>query len=324
MLNTLTKTILDRADVAGIKPDLSKLKIIARDVAEATQTLIFDGEGSKVCILTTNKFSDQLQKILANLKTNHLEPVVYYTDENAFSLSADRYTVLEAQQQAQAEAKRAQESAAGTNALAMIKALNEKRTTMPDEDFLMELIRLSFQSGASDLHFQPEEAGVIMRVRIDGVLQTVLEFSHEVWFPYLQKLKLKSGTKMNIDYLPQDGRFGFEAEIKGQKVMIDVRINFMPGIKSESTVMRYLDSSKSVVTFDQIGFEGDNYEKLMRVLSANYGMALVTGPTGSGKTTTLYTMLHHLNDGQRKIITLEDPVEYTVAGIQQSQINYAK
>ncbi|HCB52082.1 TPA: hypothetical protein DEP21_06000 [Patescibacteria group bacterium] len=98
----------------------------------------------------------------------------------------------------------------------------------------------------------------------------------------------------------------------------------MPGIGSESTVIRYLDSTKGFATFDDIGFRGKTYEILKKNLEKNVGITIITGPTGSGKTTTLYSILHTLNDGERKIITLEDPVEYQLSGVQQSQINYTK
>lgn len=164
-----------------------------------------------------------------------------------------------------------------------------------------------------------------MRIRVDGVLETVETFTHEEFTKYLQKMKFIAGTKMNVDYIPQDGRFSFDATDKnGEHKKVDARINFMPGVGNESTVIRYLDGSKGIATFEQIGFTGKNYETLKRNIEKNVGITIITGPTGSGKTTTLYSVLHTLNDGSRKIITLEDPIEYQVAGIQQSQINYSK
>ena len=130
---------------------------------------------------------------------------------------------------------------------------------------------------------------------------------------------------MNIDYIPQDGRFSFYAvDKKGETRKVDARINFMPGVENESTVIRFLDGSKGISTFEEIWFTPRNYEVLKRNIEKNVGITIITWPTGSGKTTTLYSVLHTLNDGTRKIITLEDPIEYQVPGIQQSQINYAK
>ncbi|MBU0627499.1 Flp pilus assembly complex ATPase component TadA [Patescibacteria group bacterium] len=130
---------------------------------------------------------------------------------------------------------------------------------------------------------------------------------------------------MNIDYIPQDGRFSFQAvDVKGEERKVDCRVNFMPGILSESTVMRFLDPTKGISTFEKIGFTERTYGILKKVLEKNTGITIITGPTGSGKTTTLYSILNTLNNGKRKIITLEDPIEYELDGIQQSQINYNK
>lgn len=157
-------------------------------------------------------------------------------------------------------------------------------------------------------------------------MKEICRFDRNEYMAYVQKIKFLGGMKMNIDYMPQDGRLAFEVDLaNGVHKKIDVRINTMPGIgKLENVVMRYLDANVSISTFEQIGFWGKTYDQLKNALAKHEGMILVTGPTGSGKTTTLYTMLHTLNDGKHKIITLEDPVEYTVEGIEQSQINHEK
>ena len=206
-----------------------------------------------------------------------------------------------------------------------MQKLYEKRDTMDPGEYIMQTISLAFQAGASDLHFQSEERGAMVRMRIDGVLQEVLQFSHEDFRKYLQKIKFISGAKMNIDYIPEDGRFDFEVETPdGKKKKIDARVNFMPGVEEESTVIRFLDGTTGIKTFEELGFKGKPYDILKKQLEKNTGIIVISGPTGSGKTTTLYAILHTLNDGTEKIITLEDPVEYEMPGIQQSQINYAK
>ena len=130
---------------------------------------------------------------------------------------------------------------------------------------------------------------------------------------------------MNIDYVPQDGRFSFESTNRDwENKKVDARVSFMPGVLSESTVIRFLDSTKWISTFEKIWFTGKTYEILKRNLEKNTWIIIFTWPTWSGKTTTLYTILNYLNDGKNKIITLEDPIEYELRGIQQSQINYNK
>lgn len=324
MLNTLTKTILELSDVQWLKPNFELIGILPKPIATAVQAVIFDGEKNRLSILTTNNFPTQLQQIIQRLESQGYICTLYYTDPAALEQALTWY---DAKQQAEATAAAetlAQKEAAWANALSLITKTYDERSTRDEGDFIVDMVRYSFQSGASDLHLQPEEDGVHMRVRIDGVLKDLVMFDHEEFARYLQKIKFMSGMKMNIDYVPQDGRFSFTVEKGGQIKTIDVRVNCMPGTHNESTVMRYLDGTKGIQSFEHIGFWGPNYELLKTGLQANFGLILVTGPTGSGKTTTLYSMLNTLNDGSRKIITLEDPIEYMVKGLQQSQINYNK
>lgn len=252
-------------------------------------------------------------------------PDIYYTDAAGIAIALSRYTQATTQEQASLAQLKAQQEATGKNAIAQILEVYPNRSRMDPGEFLMMLIKFAFQAGASDMHRQAQESHVLLRLRIDGVLKTICDFNHNEYAAYVQKIKFLGGMKMNIDYLPQDGRLSFEVDLaNGVHKKIDVRINSMPWTQSESLVLRYLDSTHSTSTFEEIWFWGKGYEQLKAALDKHEGMILVTWPTGSGKTTTLYTILHTLNDGTRKIITLEDPVEYMIEGIEQSQINYPK
>lgn len=322
---TLEKSILELQDIQALKPDFVQLKIMPKATAEKIQVLVFAKEKNKLKLLTTNNFPEQVQKVVKMLEDKNFLSEIYYTSVEWFTYALSWYDQMQADEDATAEAMKKQKQAEWTGAVAMIKSLFEKRDTMEPGDFIMEIVRLAFQTGASDLHFQPQESGVVMRLRIDWVLQEILEFTHQDFLKYLQKLKFIAGTKMNIDYIPQDGRFAFQAVNRhGETKQVDVRINFMPWIWSESTVIRFLDPGKGFASFEDIWFRGKTYDILKKNLEKNVGITIITGPTGSGKTTTLYSILHTLNTGEDKIITLEDPVEYQLAGIQQSQINYTK
>lgn len=324
----LNKTILELADIQKIKPNLDVINILSRETCEKIQVIIFDKDTTNnkktLKLVTTNNYPEQLQKLLKLLEDKWYQHELHYTSVEWFNEAMKRYDAYDTEQEEKLKWEKIQREAAGRGALGMIKQLFDKRASMDPGDFIMEMVRLAFQSWASDLHFQPEEKGVLMRVRIDGVLQELLEFTHKDFQKYLQKLKFIAGTKMNVWYIPQDGRFSFDADVDGKMRQIDARVNFMPGVESESTVIRFLDWTKWVQTFEHLGFEGRTFDILKRNLEKNIGMNLVTGPTGSGKTTTLYSILHYLNTGKEKIITLEDPIEYQVSGLQQSQINEAK
>ena len=325
MATELSKSILEIDDLQGISPDFEQLKILPKETAEKIETMIFSKDKNTLKVLTTNNFPEGLGKLLKNLEDKWYKYETFYTSPQWFTYAMSWYADMEGIAQQKKKSETEQKQAEGKGAIAMMKKIFEERETMEPGDFIMEFIRLAFQTGASDLHFQPQEDGIVVRIRIDGVLQELMEFTHDDFRKYIQKMKFIAGTKMNIDYLPQDGRFSFEAtDVHGEERKVDVRINFMPGIETESTVLRFLDPTKRITTFEKIWFTERTYEVLKRNLDKNTWITIFTGPTGSWKTTTLYTILHHLNDGKRKIITLEDPIEYEVDGIQQSQINYSK
>jgi len=325
MPTTLSKSILEIDDLQGISPNFEQLKILPKETAQKIETLIFSKDKNTLKILTTNNFPEWLTSLLKSLEDKWYRYEVFYTSPAGFTYALSRYADMETIVEQKRKTETEQKQAAWKWAIVMINKIFETRDSMEPGDFIMELIRLAFQTWASDLHFQPQEDGLIVRIRIDGVLQELLKFTHDDFKKYLQKMKFISGTKMNIDYLPQDGRFSFEAtDIHGENRKVDVRVNFMPGVESESTVLRFLDPTKGISTFEKIGFTERTYAILKRNLEKNTGITIFTGPTGAWKTTTLYTILSYLNDGKRKIITLEDPIEYEVKWIQQSQINYSK
>lgn len=138
------------------------------------------------------------------------------------------------------------------------------------------------------------------------------------------KIKFISGVKMNITDISQDGRFDFDIHHADETLKIDVRVSIMPGLRGESIVMRFLDASKGIMTLEDIGAQPSHIQTITWHLNRNFGLILLTWPTGSGKTTTVYSLLNMLNTTDKKIITLEDPVEYELPGIEQSQINENK
>ncbi len=325
MWNEITKSILEKEDVQAITPDLGQLKILPRATSEQIQAIIFAKEKNVLKILTTNNFPDQLQKLLTSLTDKWYKYELIYTTPDGFTQALTWYDTLASMDFQASEAVKTQKQAEGRWAIAMIQKLFEKKDTMEPGEFIMEIVRLAFQAWASDLHFQAEADDVLVRIRIDGVLQEIQKFTHPDFTKYLQKIMFISGTKLNIDYLPQDGRFSFEAtDVNGNNRKVDARVNFMPGVGSDSTVIRFLDPTQGIATFEAIWFTEKTYAILKRNLEKNTWITIFTWPTGSGKTTTLYSILNYLNNGKRKIITLEDPIEYEIPGIQQSQINYSK
>ncbi len=190
-----------------------------------------------------------------------------------------------------------------------------------EEAPVVKLLQTVFEDAtqvrASDIHIEPQEKKLSIRFRIDGVLHLQTEADPKIASALVLRLKLMSGLDISEKRLPQDGRFN----VKIRNTMVDVRMSTMPTQYGESVVMRLLNQSTGILTLDKLGMPPHILERVHAVLHRPNGMILVTGPTGSGKTTTLYAALAELNTPERKIITVEDPVEYRLPGINQVQVH---
>ncbi len=181
---------------------------------------------------------------------------------------------------------------------------------------LRSIFESAVSSNASDIHIEPQEKQLQIRFRVDGVLHVQSQSDSKIAGALVLRLKLVAGLDISEKRLPQDGRFG----MKVGNAHVDVRISTLPTQFGESAVMRLLSQSGRTSRLDQLGMPPAILEKIRNALTRTGGMILVTGPTGSGKTTTLYAALQELNTPQRKIITVEDPVEYRIAGLNQVQV----
>jgi type IV pilus assembly protein PilB len=178
------------------------------------------------------------------------------------------------------------------------------------------MLKHAVEGKASDIHIEPTKKELKIRFRIDGILQTNLLLPLNVHPAVIARIKILSNLKIDETRMPQDGRFSTNVGSKE----IDFRVSTFPTTLGEKAVLRVLDASEGVKSFKNLGLERRNYDVLMKAVEKPFGMILATGPTGSGKTTTLYAILDLLNQEGVNIITLEDPVEYFVGGISQSQI----
>ena len=187
----------------------------------------------------------------------------------------------------------------------------------PVVKLLQTVFEEAMRSRASDIHIEPQERSLRVRFRIDGVLQVQMEADSKIAPALALRLKLMSGLDISEKRLPQDGRFA----IKIRNAMVDVRISTMPTQFGESVVMRLLNQNTGLLGLERLNMPTHVLERLRHAVRRPSGMVLVTGPTGSGKTTTLYATLSELNTTEKKIITVEDPVEYRLPGINQVQVH---
>jgi type II secretory ATPase GspE/PulE/Tfp pilus assembly ATPase PilB-like protein len=200
------------------------------------------------------------------------------------------------------------------------RSLGEKINEVSITDVVVLILATAIKMNSSDIHIEAEEGSIVVRIRVDGVLYEAARIEKEKWRQIISRLKLLAKVKINISDKPQDGRFA----IFLSKEKIEVRVSFLPTNFGESVVVRLLRPGSISLGFEQLGLRPKAWEILEREISKPNGLTLSTGPTGSGKTTTLYAILKKINKPGTKIITLEDPIEYQLDGINQSQIDSAR
>ena len=197
-----------------------------------------------------------------------------------------------------------------------VRRLEDLASEAPVIRLVQDLIVRAVDSQASDIHIEPREDCVRVRFRIDGMLHTAETLPPAIRAAIGSRIKIMARLNIAERRLPQDGRI--KANVRGRE--IDLRISTMPTLWGESIVLRILDRSSVELDFRKLGFSGPSYDQLSQLLKQPNGIILVTGPTGSGKTTTLYTALSELNSSERKIFTVEDPIEYQMPGVNQIQV----
>ena len=175
---------------------------------------------------------------------------------------------------------------------------------------------LAIRMKASDVHVEAEQESVRVRFRVDGILHDVIRVPHFLHAPLVSRIKILSKMKIDEQRVPQDGRFDVVIDNR----QVDLRVSTLPTVHGEKVVMRLLDKSEGVLTLEQLGVTGTNFDRLVENIKKPYGIILSTGPTGSGKSTTLYAILSRISKPGVNIITLEDPVEYELPGLNQAQV----
>jgi len=314
---------VDHIDLKGFPISPEAIQLIPRTQSIQDKVVAFLYTGKEVRLGAMDPTSPAIKEIIYQVKERtHVDDVqTYIISENSFEQAQKVYDalpevkeVVKGVQITEAELKSFQET------VKTVADLDSHVQKVSTTDFMTLIIASSLQMGVSDIHIEAQEKQVDIRFRVDGILQKVAAVRNELWPRIVNRIKLFSGLKLNVTTVPQDGRFTiFLSDDK-----VDVRVSTLPTAYGESIVMRLLKSATIGLQFEQLGIRGKAYEQLKREVERPNGMIITTGPTGSGKTTSLYAILNKLNDGATKIITLEDPVEYKVNGISQSQIDKSK
>ena len=194
---------------------------------------------------------------------------------------------------------------------------DEEKEDSPAVRLLDYILRESIEKNASDIHIEPRFEKIVVRIRIDGALNKLIELPKKIYPHLVTRIKILSGLDISEKRLPQDGRFSFTFS----EEKIDIRVATTPTGNAEKIVLRILDIQRISYTPEGIGLLNDNYEKVMSLISQPSGLILICGPTSSGKTSTLYTLLRRIQNEELNIMTIEDPIEYKIDGINQIEVN---
>ena len=307
----------------GLPIAIDVLQNISLEEVKQDKVICFYFIPHKVVRIATVKTDIKDVEILKNKyqKKFGISVEIYITSQESFESALKQYDalpkIIEHKQGVEISSEELDKfSDKLTNLESVVELMKKVSTT----ELVAVMIAAGLKLNASDIHIEAEVDGIKLRYRIDGVLQTAGILEKEIWKQLISRLKLLSGLKLNIVDKPQDGRFSIF--LKDDKV--DVRLSTLPTQYGESVVMRLLLSKVASLQFEDLGLEGAAFDMLQRQIKRPNGMIITTGPTGSGKTTTLYAILNKLNQPETKIITVEDPIEYELKGINQSQINPAK
>lgn len=297
------------------------LALISREEANEKRVVCFIHLGDELRFATT-KPSPHVQEIVDRISKQQFgHGELYYISEASFRQAEMLYDSLPEIREViygyRIEEKDLEKFA---KEIHDFRDLQTRITQVSTTDMVTLIIGAAMTSDASDIHVEAEEDDVKVRFRLDGMLQDVATLNRDSWKQVISRLKLLAGVKINITDVPQDGRI----TIYLTEEKMDIRVSFLPTAYGESVVMRLLRPKSIMLEFENLGLRGKALEHLRAEVEKPNGMIITTGPTGSGKTTTLYAVLQRLNKAEVKIITLEDPIEYKLKGINQSQIQHDK
>lgn len=303
-----------------VKVDKAVLELLPEETADFYKFFAFERNDRVLKIAMTDPTNLQALEALEFLsKHGGFTIDLYVTDETSFQRAvSQRQNVQKVVGEALTEITKNEEAQKKPVAeLELAKNSKDLIASAPISKIVDVILSNAIDGSASDIHIEPNEKDLRVRYRLDGVLHTVLVLPTNVEAAIISKIKILSNLKIDESRLPQDGRFHYETTQR----QVDLRVSILPNINGEKIVMRILDKTSKAPTLEELGFSGKRLKWTMENIKKTHGIFLVTGPTGSGKSTTLYSILTLLNQPSVNIVTLEDPVEYFLPGVNQSQIN---
>ncbi len=320
---------VEYVDLSLVAVNTDALRVIPEAEAKAAEAAAFGKVNKRLSVAVRAPESDKVKLLARKLEEQGYEVALFMCSLESLKRAYQRYADLSYATETKAGVfELSNEELEGL--LEKVKGPEDITTLITEAIELKKAYRITrilevilaggLSTGASDIHFEPEEAKVRLRYRLDGVLVDMLSFDHETYRLILSRLKLLSGLKLNIEGQAQDGRFSIR--IKGDE--IELRTSILPGNYQDTLVLRILNPKAIGVELEALGLGEKLRTRLEKEISKPNGMILTTGPTGSGKTTSLYAFLRKVNSPGSKIITIEDPIEYHLQGIVQTQVEKGK
>ena len=310
----------DYVDLKIYPLERDALMLLKKKEVLDTKSLLYFVNGKVLKLASTDPSNQATQTLIASLQKRGYRVSLSLMSEESFQFAWDVYQKWNTEKENELT-KTLKQTSAQTfeKEIQNLEELKSKLQTAVGEEIL-ELLNLgALRTGASDIHIDPQAQNVLLRFRIDGLLYEIFRLDLEKYQHLAQQIKYRSNLKANLTSLPQDGHYEFDF----QAHKVSVRVATFPTNFGESFVLRFVDKGKTLFGFEELGFQEFLQQKIQTALLRHRGMLLVTGPTGSGKTTTLYALLQKLNNSHSKIVTLENPIEYQLPGLIQSQIDPA-
>ncbi|HEC30393.1 MAG TPA: type II/IV secretion system protein [Candidatus Yonathbacteria bacterium] len=313
-------------DISTIRINNSAIGVVKETDARDASLGVFDINGKKLSIAILSPNNDKTNRLLEDTEKRGYKITLFMASHRGIEKIWERYKDI----------TNTQKSEAGVldistdeleSILKKFNSIDEVRSAVNESLQTKDIHRISrifeivlggaIATGVSDVHFDPQEDAVRLRYRLDGILVDVTKVDHKTYHFLISRIKLLSGLKLNVTNDTQDGRFS----IKINEMEIEIRTSILPGPYAEGAVMRILNPESIEVTLDELGIEPGLLEIFKKEMGKPNGMILNTGPTGSGKTTTLYAFLKKIYNPEIKIITIEDPIEYHLKGVTQTQVD---
>ncbi|MBI4407722.1 MAG: type II/IV secretion system protein [Candidatus Kerfeldbacteria bacterium] len=314
---------LEYINLKGFPVGPEVLSLIPEEQARRIETVVFFKIGGQIRIATCQPDNADMNDIIARIQHDFpgASVEIYLTSTHSMEEVLKLYKNIARVRHIETNVNLTKEDLERfQRELPTFKDLEDKLMQVNMTEKFAMIVSMSLNVGSSDIHIEAEEHNVVVRYRVDGLLQVAAKIPASIWPKLIARIKTISGLKINIDSVPQDGRI----TIAMDNDKMDIRVSTMPTAWGESVVMRLLKSSSVGLTFEQLGLRASAFKRLKHEMEKPQGMIITTGPTGSGKTTTLYAILNTLNKPDTKIITLENPIEYRMVGIAQSQIDHSK